>query len=356
MARGLEDFSISRTRARARGWGIEVPGDPDQVIYVWFDALTNYITRWVTARTLGPLYRRYWRESPRPRPRDRQGHPPVSRRLLAGDAALGRSAPADDHRRPRLPDPGRTPDEQVARHGRRSYGPRPRPGVRTPCATGCSETSRRPVTPTSATTPSLAPTRPSWPTISETLSAAVVGMLHRYRAGVVPAVARLARLRAPGGGGEPAPKIGRALGASFDPRAALDAIFALVVRANRHVEDERPWTLARPEREGATDAARRLDAALYDLAEACRVIGQALRPLLPETAERIAAALGVPFAHCWTRGLEWGGLQPGRPVGHARRRSSRARTSRLAPRGARSADATRGRRGRRGTVGRLPAA
>ena len=41
---GLEDFSVSRSMARARGWGIPVPGDPDQVIYVWYDALANYIT------------------------------------------------------------------------------------------------------------------------------------------------------------------------------------------------------------------------------------------------------------------------------------------------------------------------
>jgi len=41
---GLEDFSISRSAARAGGWGIPVPGDPDQVIYVWFDALGNYLT------------------------------------------------------------------------------------------------------------------------------------------------------------------------------------------------------------------------------------------------------------------------------------------------------------------------
>jgi methionyl-tRNA synthetase len=41
---GLEDFSISRSVKRARGWGIPVPGDSSQVIYVWFDALANYIT------------------------------------------------------------------------------------------------------------------------------------------------------------------------------------------------------------------------------------------------------------------------------------------------------------------------
>jgi methionyl-tRNA synthetase len=41
---GLEDFSISRSRQRAKNWGVPVPGDPCQVMYVWFDALSNYIT------------------------------------------------------------------------------------------------------------------------------------------------------------------------------------------------------------------------------------------------------------------------------------------------------------------------
>jgi methionyl-tRNA synthetase len=40
---GLEDFSVSRSSTRARGWGIPVPGDADQTIYVWYDALGNYL-------------------------------------------------------------------------------------------------------------------------------------------------------------------------------------------------------------------------------------------------------------------------------------------------------------------------
>jgi methionyl-tRNA synthetase len=44
IAGGLADFSVSRSVARARGWGIPVPGDPTQVIYVWWDALGNYIS------------------------------------------------------------------------------------------------------------------------------------------------------------------------------------------------------------------------------------------------------------------------------------------------------------------------
>jgi len=41
---GLEDFSVSRSKTRARGVGVPVPDDPDQVIYVWFDALNIYMT------------------------------------------------------------------------------------------------------------------------------------------------------------------------------------------------------------------------------------------------------------------------------------------------------------------------
>lgn len=40
---GLQDFSVSRLKSKMP-WGIDVPGDPDQVMYVWFDALINYIS------------------------------------------------------------------------------------------------------------------------------------------------------------------------------------------------------------------------------------------------------------------------------------------------------------------------
>ena len=56
---GLEDFSISRSQTRARGWGIPVPDDPDQVIYVWWDALGNYITA-LDYGSDGADYQRWW--------------------------------------------------------------------------------------------------------------------------------------------------------------------------------------------------------------------------------------------------------------------------------------------------------
>jgi len=56
---GLIDFSVSRSRTRARDWGISVPGDESQVIYVWFDALANYLSLLgFPERT--PRLERYW--------------------------------------------------------------------------------------------------------------------------------------------------------------------------------------------------------------------------------------------------------------------------------------------------------
>lgn len=44
IKQGLEDFSISRSVRRAKGWGVPVPGDNSQIMYVWFDALSCYLT------------------------------------------------------------------------------------------------------------------------------------------------------------------------------------------------------------------------------------------------------------------------------------------------------------------------
>jgi methionyl-tRNA synthetase len=44
LRQGLADISISRSAVRAKGWGIPVPDDPSEVVYVWIDALANYLS------------------------------------------------------------------------------------------------------------------------------------------------------------------------------------------------------------------------------------------------------------------------------------------------------------------------
>lgn len=58
VKRGLQDFSISRLKSKMV-WGIPVPGDPEHVMYVWFDALTNYINTlgWPNE---GGDFEKYW--------------------------------------------------------------------------------------------------------------------------------------------------------------------------------------------------------------------------------------------------------------------------------------------------------
>lgn len=57
---GLEDLSISRQKSRM-DWGVPVPGDDEQVMYVWFDALTNYISTLGWPEESGN-FKRFWTE------------------------------------------------------------------------------------------------------------------------------------------------------------------------------------------------------------------------------------------------------------------------------------------------------
>ena len=56
---GLEDFSISREKSRM-SWGIPVPGDENQVMYVWFDALTNYVSTLGWPEDIEGNFKKFW--------------------------------------------------------------------------------------------------------------------------------------------------------------------------------------------------------------------------------------------------------------------------------------------------------
>lgn len=59
LSRGLQDFSISRSKEKMP-WGVAVPGDDSQVMYVWFDALTNYISTLGWGSDDETLYKKFW--------------------------------------------------------------------------------------------------------------------------------------------------------------------------------------------------------------------------------------------------------------------------------------------------------
>ena len=87
----------------------------------------------------------------------------------------------------------------------------------------------------------------------------------------------------------------------FDLTGALEVVWELVRRLNRHVERNAPWELAKdPARSGE------LDRVLFELADGLRAAAIALAAFVPDTSERILAALRQP------EGLAWDDVAPGR--------------------------------------------
>ncbi len=62
ITRGLEDICVSRSAERASGWGIDVPNDSTQKIWVWFDALSNYINALGYAKD-SKKFQKWWQEN-----------------------------------------------------------------------------------------------------------------------------------------------------------------------------------------------------------------------------------------------------------------------------------------------------
>jgi methionyl-tRNA synthetase len=84
---------------------------------------------------------------------------------------------------------------------------------------------------------------------------------------------------------------------SFLLHEALVALWAFVAAANRYVDAEQPWVLAKAAAAGDAGAGERLRAVLGDLVEAARLIGLASAPFLPNTAPRVLAQLGFDYGY-----------------------------------------------------------
>ncbi len=316
--RGLEDFSISRAAERARGWAIPVPGDSAQVVYVWFDALCNYITALGYGGDDDGLYRQFWTEAGERLHTIGKGilrfhtvYWPAM--LLAAGLPLPTTVFVHGYLTVEGQKIGKSlgnavdPRELIDRYGGdalRWYLLR----EIHPTADGDVSTARL-----------VARYNTDLGNGLGNLLNRANSMLHRYRSGVVPAppphatpIPELAALCE----GLPA-RVAAALGA-YDPRAALDTVWELVVRCNRLVDEAAPWTLYKAERAGddAADAARgQLDAVLYALLESVRLVAMHLEPFLPAASTRIQAQLGVNHREDATRPyherVRWGGLVPG---------------------------------------------
>ncbi|HEY8743583.1 MAG TPA: methionine--tRNA ligase [Chloroflexota bacterium] len=306
---GLADFSISRSQRRARGWGIPVPGDPEHVMYVWWDALINYITALDYAER-GERYQRYWLEN-------QQRVHVIGKGILRFHAvywpamllSAGEPPPTTIYVHEYL-----TVDGQKISKSRGTaidpVGLVERFGtaalrywlLREPSRTEDADFTLARM---------LARYDADLANGLGNLLQRTVSMLARYRTSVVPSAG------APLPGAVDMAEIARSLSErvataldAFDFRAALSAIWELVGRANRFVEETAPWTLARRVTGDDTEAALQLDSVLYALAECLRLIAYHLVPFLPGTSEGICRQLGLAAVG----GPGWGGLLPGTAV------------------------------------------
>jgi methionyl-tRNA synthetase len=304
ISRGLQDFSISRSQERARGWGVQVPGDPSQVMYVWFDALSNYITALDYADD-GELYERYWVQNPH------RVHC-VGKDIIRFHAIYWPAM---------LLSAGVPLPEALFVHGFINIG-----GAKISKSLGNvvdpvqlvrdygTEAVRyyllRAVNPTADSDFTLENFEERYNAdLANDLGNLLnrtVSMIGRYRDGVIPAPADETDLSS--SVCEVAERATAGVSAAldrYDPKSGLDAVWELVTRTNRYVEESAPWTLAKAARNGDESANGRLDTALATLAESLRIISALLEPFLPATSARILAQLGGERRGTWQERFTW---------------------------------------------------
>jgi methionyl-tRNA synthetase len=301
VEQGLEDLSVSRKGLR---WGIPVPGDPEHTIYVWVDALLNYLTAagypkqpdflkevWppdvqLVGKEIMRFHTVIWpillMALDLPLPTRVFGHG----WLLMGDTKISKS-------RGNVVDPR----ELVKRYGVdavRYYLLR-----EVPFGADGSYTEEALVQRTNV---DLANDLGN-------LLHRTVAMIGRFNDGYVPPYR--SGLEQPSLQEEARQVTAEVEDAmeTLELNRAIQAIQRLVRAANKYIEERQPWALYRE-----VGARMLLDDVLYNLAETLRVVSVLLTPFLVETPAAIRRQLGIEHpVRAWAEG-QWGGMPVGRRV------------------------------------------
>ena len=297
---GLRDFSVSRqVKPDKPAWGIPVPGDPDHVMYVWYDALTTYLTA-IGFPDDNERFNRYW-------PADSQiiGKDITRFHILYWPAMLmsaGLELPRrivvhgfmtlEGQRISKTTGNTVNPVDLVAEFGAdpiRYYI------MRDMTFTSDGDFSRANL---------IRRHNDDLGNDLGNLLNRVVSMIGRYREGVVPAAGEPGDLESDLREVATAARADAArLIENWELDDALVAIWSLIRRANQYLEGRKPWSLAK-----SAENAALLDTTLYTAAEATRVAAILIAPYMPTAANRIMAQLGLAEIGDgdWATRAEWG--------------------------------------------------
>ncbi|MBA2792672.1 MAG: methionine--tRNA ligase [Thermoleophilaceae bacterium] len=277
IAGGLNDISISRSRI---SWGVPLPWDPSQVVYVWFDALLNYYTALSYARPGEDLTERLW---------------PASLHLIGKDILKFHAViwPAM-LMAAQLPVPERVfihgylllNEEKMSKSLGNVIDPFQVMDLYGTDALRYYVLREVSLGQDGSVSPEGFERRYTSELANEygNLASRTLAMIARFRDGVVPEAAPPAELSADFDG--LAERIGERFD-SVDVTGALEELWKLVRRLNAYVQEQAPWKLAKD-----PSAAAQLDSVLYGLAEGIRVVSVLLHPFVPRSAEKLLLALG----------------------------------------------------------------
>lgn len=293
LAGEVADVSVSRPAARAQGWGVPVPGDPGQVVYVWFDALVNYVSGlgWPAPDAGGDGYRQWWAG-------DAAGVHVVGKGIARFHTVLWPAVLLSAG----LPLPTRvlvhdylTVDgAKIAKSGVQSADP-----AALVAAYGADAVrwwlvrEPAPLATTDFTVERLvgAHDRDLANGIGNLVSR-TVALAGRRPGAAGPSIA------APAGiGGDLIDSTAALPGTvdaavdRYDLRAACTAVTEVVAEAGRFIGRHEPWHLARAAAGGDTAAGDRFDAVLGVLLSVCATVTHELRPFVPDGAERLGELL-----------------------------------------------------------------
>jgi methionyl-tRNA synthetase len=288
---GLRDVSLSRPTLK---WGVPVPWDPEQVIYVWFDALLNYYTALSYAREGEDLTDEFWPAFHILAKDILKFHAvywPAF--LMAADIELPKGMfihgflLMEGQKMSKSLGNVLDPDDVIEKFGADA--------LRYYCFREVSFGQDGTISPAGFESRYETELANDYGNLANR----VLSMIGRYRDGVVPEAEAEPVLATAFDGA--ADRVRELLDAS-ELTQALDEIWKLVRRLNQYVEETAPWKLAKSD-----DEAARLDAVLYGLAEGIRVATLLLHAYMPDTTGRLLDALGEPGRELAEFGSRGGG-------------------------------------------------